>query len=234
MEANSKMHRKGFLETFAGGAALFGVASLSSCQTNSKTEPVAVAAPAEKLDPADEWFDKLKAKKHSVVYDVPAPNGIFPFAWPRIFLVTNESTGSKAADCGVVVVLRHEAIPYALDNPLWEKYKFGESFKIDDPKTKKPSVRNPFWKPEPGDFKVPGVGEVKIGINELQDDGIMFCVCGMAIRVISAITADAMKLDAEDVRKDWMAGILPGIQVVPSGVWALGRAQEHGCGYIKV
>jgi intracellular sulfur oxidation DsrE/DsrF family protein len=36
----------------------------------------------------------------------------------------------------------------------------------------------------------------------------------------------------EDVMKDWMAGLLPGIQVVPSGVWALGRAQEHGCHYI--
>jgi len=24
---------------------------------------------------------------------------------------------------------------------------------------------------------------------------------------------------------------LPGIQPVPSGVWAIGRAQEHGCAY---
>jgi len=27
-------------------------------------------------------------------------------------------------------------------------------------------------------------------------------------------------------------GVLPDIQIVPSGVWALGRAQEKGCGYI--
>jgi intracellular sulfur oxidation DsrE/DsrF family protein len=25
--------------------------------------------------------------------------------------------------------------------------------------------------------------------------------------------------------------LLPGVQVVPSGVWAVGRAQEKGCGY---
>jgi intracellular sulfur oxidation DsrE/DsrF family protein len=52
--------------------------------------------------------------------------------------------------------------------------------------------------------------------------------------VYSAVAADAMKMKAEDVKKEWMAGLLPGIQVVPSGVWACGRAQEHGCGYIKV
>jgi hypothetical protein len=43
-----------------------------------------------------------------------------------------------------------------------------------------------------------------------------------------------MNLKPEDVKADWMKGLLPGIHVVPSGVWALGRAQEHGCGYCFV
>jgi intracellular sulfur oxidation DsrE/DsrF family protein len=30
------------------------------------------------------------------------------------------------------------------------------------------------------------------------------------------------------------AAVLPGVKVVPSGVWAVGRAQEHGCQYIFV
>jgi len=41
-----------------------------------------------------------------------------------------------------------------------------------------------------------------------------------------------MNLDKAEVYKDLIAGVLPGIQIVPSGVWALGRAQENGCGYI--
>jgi hypothetical protein len=40
-----------------------------------------------------------------------------------------------------------------------------------------------------------------------------------------------MKMDVETVKKEWTAGILPNIQLVPSGVWALGRAQEKGCTY---
>jgi intracellular sulfur oxidation DsrE/DsrF family protein len=43
--------------------------------------------------------------------------------------------------------------------------------------------------------------------------------------------AKSKGLDAEEVKKEWIAGILPGIQVVPSGVWAVNRAQENGCSY---
>ena len=41
-----------------------------------------------------------------------------------------------------------------------------------------------------------------------------------------------MKMDAAEVRKDWDSGLLPNMHLVPSGVWALGRAQEKGCAYI--
>ena len=41
-----------------------------------------------------------------------------------------------------------------------------------------------------------------------------------------------MQLDPKKVQEEMIAGVLPGIQLVPSGVWALGRAQENGCGYI--
>ena len=79
---------------------------------------------------------------------------------------------------------------------------------------------------------MPGIGPVSIGINDLQADGVMFCVCQAAIAVYSAVAADMMKVNVEEIRKDWMAGMLPDIQPVPSGVWAIGRAQEKGCGYI--
>ena len=84
-----------------------------------------------------------------------------------------------------------------------------------------------------GDFKVPGIGAVDIGINDLQASGVQFCVCNMAITVYSAIVAMQTNGKAEDIKKDWTDNLLPGIQVVPSGVWALGRAQEKQCSYIS-
>jgi len=219
--------RRGFLGSIATGAATIGLANLAT-PLGLHAEETPSSTNAE--DP-EEMFKKIKGK-HRVVFDVPEPNGLFPFAWPRIFLLTNAKTGTLEKDQSVVVVLRHDGIAYAMDHPLWGKYKFGEVFKIEDPATKAPSVRNPFWKPKPGDFKVPGIGEVAIGINELQDSGVMFCACDMALTVYSAAVAQGMNMDPAAVKKDWVSGLLPNIQVVPSGVWALGRAQEKGCGYI--
>lgn len=217
--------RRGFLGSIATGAATFGLAGLAAPLDLHAEEPGTGA------DDPEEMFKKIKGKRR-IVFDSPQPHEIFPFAWPRVFLLTNEATGSPEKDCGVVVVLRHDSIPYAFEDRLWEKYKFGEMFKANDPETKAPATRNPFWKPKPGAFKVPGIGEVAIGINQLQDSGVLFCVCGAAITVYSAVAASKMEKDAAEIKKDWESGLLPGITVVPSGVWALGRAQEKGCGYV--
>lgn len=216
--------RRKFLGNIAGSAAAIGLLSIPS--------PIK-AAPSlfQQTDDAEEWFKKIKGK-HRVVFDVTQPHGIFPFAWPRVFLLTNQATGTPEKDNSVVVVLRHTAIPYAFEDKLWDKYKFGELFKAEDPATTTPSLRNPFWKPKAGAFLVPGLGAVPIGINELQDSGVMFAVCEAAITVYSAAAAQKMNMDAATVRKEWVSGMLPGIHPVPSGVWALGRAQEHGCAYI--
>jgi hypothetical protein len=53
----------------------------------------------------------------------------------------------------------------------------------------------------------------------------------MALTVYSGMVAQGAGKSAEEVKKDWVAGLHPGIQIVPSGVWAIGRAQEKGCAY---
>jgi intracellular sulfur oxidation DsrE/DsrF family protein len=218
--------RRQFLGKLSASATAIGMAGLLTPLSSLHAE---TPRKSDASDP-DEWFKKMSGK-HRIMYDVTRPNGIFPFLWPRAFLLTNQATGSTPEECNVVVVLRHEGLPYAFNSEIWAKYNLGEVFKADDPATKKPSTRNPFWKPAKGDYSLPGIGVVDIGINELQDSGVLFCACNVAISVYSAAIAQGMKMDAEAVRKDWVAGLLPGVQVMPSGVWAVGRAQEHGCSY---
>jgi intracellular sulfur oxidation DsrE/DsrF family protein len=235
MEKNNQTDRRQFLGSITAGAATLGLASLF--------QPLQAGAgeiPGFDPDDPDAWFKPLKGKKHSIVFDATQPHEIMPFVWPRVFLLTNAATGSPEKDCGVVVVLRHSAIPYAFEDRIWAKYKFSELFKevkdiggafqAADAATAV-TMRNPFWNPKPGDFKAPGIGNVEIGINELQKSGVMFCVCNAAMTVYSNVAAMQMQMDAKEIMKDWMAGLLPGVQVVPSGVWAVGRAQENGCQY---
>ncbi len=226
-DKSGQTDRRKFLGSLATGAAVLGISTVAApLQTFAENNF------AGGMEDADAWFNKVKGK-HKVVFDATHPNGVFPFAWPRVFLLTNGATGTPEKDCGVVVVLRHDAIPYAMDNSLWTKYNFGEVFHAPDPTTSEEKAKkNPFWQPAAGAFKFPGIGPVQIGINELQQAGVMFCVCNAALTVFSAAVAQGMGLKAEDVKAEWEKGLLPGIQIVPSGVWALGRAQEKGCAYI--
>jgi hypothetical protein len=223
-EEKPRTDRRLFLGSLATGAAALGMATLG------------VPVPAEASDmplPQQEveaWFDKINGK-HKMVFDVTKPHHIFPFAWPRVFLNSNIATGTPEKECSVVVVLRHEAIGYAFQDSLWDKFKFGDVFQAPDPATKTAALRNPFSNPKDGEYKVPGVGAIAIGIGQLQASGVMFCVCNTAMTKLSAVLGANTSVDPAEVKKELMAGLLPGIQVVPSGVWALGRAQERGCAY---
>lgn len=210
--------RRAFVGTLAAGAS--GLLAVPGTVLGESKSAGSNAGDAEA------WFGKVKGS-HRIVYDATEPHDGFPMIWSWVFYKTNNDTGTADNDMTAMVVLRHNAIPFAMEDRLWAKYKFGEMFKINDNHTTAPSVRNTLWMPKEKDYPLPGID----GIKALQDRGAMFCVCNMAIMVYSGFAAKAMGLDPEVVRKDWLSGVLPGIQVVPSGVWAVGRAQEKGCAY---
>tara|TARA_R110000765_G_scaffold418553_1_gene522099 strand:+ start:1918 stop:2154 length:237 start_codon:yes stop_codon:yes gene_type:complete len=78
-----------------------------------------------------------------------------------------------------MTVLRHDAIPFALNSTLWEKYNLGGVFGITDNATKEPALRNPYDEPQDGDFPMPVIQ----GIKDMQQRGALFCVCNLAISV---------------------------------------------------
>lgn len=216
-------NRRRFLGNLATGAATLGLATLA--------DPMRVAAePSNPLPAADDkafeaWLGKIKGK-HKQVFDSMLPDNGMSLAWARVFLMSNMQVGVPESDCTSVLVLRHESIPIAMESGLWKKYKFGEVFQINDMATNAPSVRNMFWKPKPNELPLPGMA-----LNELLDSGVLVGVCDLALTFYSKHVADMMKISPEECKKEWVAGVHPGIQIVPSGVLAVNRAQEHGCTY---
>ena len=207
--------RRAFLGTLAAGAAALGLSQI----------PDAIAEPKADAD-FDNVLRKLKGRKHRQLFDAPESNHSMAVIWSWAFLHTHNSLGVADKDVGVVVVLRHEAIPFAMEDRLWEKYKFGEVFKIDDPVTKAPSVRNVVTNIKPEDMPMP-----EMAMEKVQKRGVVFGVCDLAITVYSANVAKTMNMNADDVKKEWEQGVLPGIHLLPSGVWAVNRAQEQGFTY---
>jgi len=103
----------------------------------------AVAADAAGTD-FTRWLDSIPGT-HKQLYDMPELNHGFGLLWSWAFFATGAPAyGVPESDLGVVLVLRHNALPLAFNDSPWAKYKLGDFYKINDPDTKAPAIRNPF------------------------------------------------------------------------------------------
>jgi hypothetical protein len=203
--------RRGFLGRVAGAMAL-GLAGFAAKQARAQTATARSGGP--------DWPGPLKGRHRQLVDGYEANNG-FPLAFAYTFLVTNEPSDATA-----VIILRHGAFPIALGHEMWRKYKIGESFKIIDPETKAPAVKNPFLQPKPGVLLVDD-----FAIDKLLAHGAVIGACNIALQVQSKTLASNAGVTAEAAAKEWAANIVPGVTVLPSGTWGVNRAQEAGCTY---
>jgi intracellular sulfur oxidation DsrE/DsrF family protein len=172
------------------------------------------------------WLDSIDGT-HKQLYDMPELNGGFGLVWSWAFFTTGaQAYGLPESDLGVVIVLRHDALPLAFNDSVWAKYKLGEVFKIEDPDTKAPAVRNPYY------LKPGGIPVADAALQKLIARGVKVAVCNLAITFYSSMVAKNMGLKHDDVKKDWTEAVFPGIQIVPSGVVACNGAVSRGCVYV--
>jgi hypothetical protein len=200
--------RRGFFARMAGAMAL-GLAGFA-------TAPRGAQAAANTSD----WPGALKGRNRQVV-DAYEANAGFPLAFVHTFLMPNDP-----ADTSAVLVLRHGAFPFALESAMWQKYKIGETFKIIDPETKAPAVKNPFYKPKSGALLLDDMA-----VDRLLAKGVVVGACGVALMVQSKMLSGNAGVTPEEAAKEFAANIIPGITVIPSGTWGVNRAQQAGCSY---
>lgn len=210
---------------FMGAVMLGATASTLSAFANPAFAGMVDFTDSEMND-AETWMKSIKGK-HRIVYDGSYPHKGFPVIWNWAYYLSNNEMGAPDDEITAMTVFRHDAIAFALHSDLWKKYPLGEMFhikKVDGT----PYDRNPYYEPQEGDFPMPVIQ----GVKDLIGRGAMFCVCNLALNVYSGAVAQQMGKDPNEMYEEWKASVLPKIQIVPSGVWALGRAQEEGCGYI--
>jgi hypothetical protein len=199
--------RRGFFGRIAAMSALglFGFAA-----TTARVQ----AAESDGLD----WPGTLKGR-HRQLFDVYDINDGFPLGFTNNFLTPNESATA-------VLIFRHKGLPYAVGSAMWEKYKIGETFKITDPETKAPAVKNPWFQPKPG-----VLNNAEMALDRLFAKGTVIGACGVALRGQSRRLAANAGVTPEEALKEWTANLIPGVTVLPSGTWGVNRAQEAGCTY---
>jgi hypothetical protein len=175
------------------------------------------AARAEAASDGPDWPGTLKGRRQ--VFDIYDINDGFPLGFANNFLTPNESATA-------VLIFRHKGLPYAVGSAMWEKYKIGESFKIMDPETKAPAVKNPWFQPKAG-----VLNNNEMALDRLLAKGTVMGACGVALRGQSRRLAANAGVSAEEALKEWTANLIPGVTVILSGTWGVNRAQEAGCTY---
>jgi hypothetical protein len=210
----STQNRRSFvslLASFVGAATLEGRASAQT--------PVRAAAGQWDLT----WFDAFKGQ-HKQMYDYGSwdlSEDTRPLRYVKNYLDTYRDVfGLQSPDVNTAVGVSR-AIAINLSDAMWQKYKIGERYKIVDPATKQPAVRNIF------------LSDGDLSVKAMQARGAAFWQCNVALGLVAQQLAQAAGAPVADVRAELVAGLNPGVHLVPSHVMAIGIAQEHGFTYMK-
>ena len=234
--------RRDFLaQLAAAGLASAGLATCAPATAAGAAAGGGAPAPVPGGRFDDSWTAKVRAARHKAVFDAPEVQdglGIFQ-AW--LFRQGyREALGPAEAQAAVpVVVVRHAGTVLAMDDALWAKYKLGEIRKINDQVTNKPAERNPIARPR-SDAPKPEGDMARIvaengqpTIETLIGQGAVVLACNLALNQMIGVIARRTDQKVEDVRAEVHAGLVPGVILQPSGVYAVLRAQEAGCVYLR-
>jgi hypothetical protein len=232
--------RRALLRAGAGAAALGALGGLTS---GASARPLAAAtfgSPA--YDAALAAKGGVKAVFQSPFYDATIVAGNF-LNHLLLLQLKNWLNSFQFAYKMAATDLHTFSATYASANllnygdVLWEKYKLGEKYKIIDPATKAPAVRNPFvaarFGPNaPKDYTAPNNYYQDTGIEVLQQRGTIFLTCNNSLNGhASGAVADGRApagMAAADVVADFQANLIPGAVLTPAVVGEVSRAQAAG------
>jgi hypothetical protein len=222
---SSVLKRRAFFARVAGLAA---ATSITIPSTLAYGEQQAGAEP--ELTPTTwdtSWIDGLKGR-HKLVFDLLwhtlRPNSLNP---PRNFLDVHKQVYHREfPDVNVVLGMNSTSFPINASDALWAKLGLGERYKIEDPTTGRPAVRNVYLGS--------GASPRPDSVQALQARGAVFMMCNKALNGLTSDFARELGKPKAEVYAELTAGLNPGVKVVPAITWAFSTLQERGFAYAKL
>ena len=221
VRANSHPRRRDFL-------GQLGAAAAALCARPIRSDGHHVPGPDSPWDLS--WVDRLADVPYRVVFDATDVADGFALDLAVMFLDQyHEVYGTRDDQARAVIVMRQLGTPLALGDALWDRYAIGEEIKLRDPATHQPARRNPFLRAAAG--ASPEAAKPKL--EALRARGTILLLCNIAANNWASRHATLTHRDVEEVRAEVRNGLAPGVILVPSGVFALIRAQNAGCALMR-
>jgi hypothetical protein len=242
LPADSPTPRREFLGQIAASAIVLAGAACTTPSTSAQTAatptPTPSPPPPRLAAPThwdDSWFTRLTAK-HKAVFDSPEIDDGLAVAQAAGYIRgMRDAAAAGNEDVQAVVVIRHAAIPMAFNDAMWAKYEFGKTLKVKDYPSEKWATRNPFATAAPNPNRpARAPSDRPQGTLEwLASHGSILLGCDLATRGQAGLIAERTKGDATAIYEELKANLVSGLILQPTGVYAVHRAQEAGCTYIR-
>ncbi|MDQ6829896.1 MAG: hypothetical protein M3081_13635 [Gemmatimonadota bacterium] len=176
------------------------------------------------------WVDKLTGVPYKVAFDANnIADGLAPNLAADFMTQYHEVYNTRDDQTRAVIVMRQLGVQMAFGDALWDKYAIGEDVKVSDPATKAPAKRNVFWREAAGSNATPDPSM----LDSLHARGAIFLACNRAAMNWSRRMAEKNHRSVEEVQAEVRAGLIPGALLMPSGIFAMIRAQNAGCAYMR-
>jgi intracellular sulfur oxidation DsrE/DsrF family protein len=223
--------RRTFLLRMTGGVAALSGAACTGMTVGSGATPNEGARPRRGFS-TEPWVQRIEQARHRAVFDSPAIGDGTALDNAYVYMDGyRQSYDARDDEMAVVVVVRHAAMAMVLSTALWHRYSMGTNFNLNDPSTEKPAERNPYESMT--DDEIRANEGIAAGITNLQRRGVAILACSLALSATAGRIAKRLNLDPATVNAEIRAGLIPGVVIVPSGIFGVTRAQEAGCVLVK-
>jgi intracellular sulfur oxidation DsrE/DsrF family protein len=221
--------RREFLTTLGLGAAALGGGAIVAPLGAQELDRIGHTLSAGSSPWDMSWVDQVQRATYKAVFDSPTlADGAALDLAAGIQNNFKEVYGSDDV-VRMVIIMRQLGQVMAFNDALWEKYAIGEERKVNDPVTKQPARRNPYAKAMPGEPSY----EAESKLDALRARGAIFLVCNRASMNWATGAAERTKRNVDEVKNEVRNGLVPGATLMPTGVFALVRAQNAGCAYMR-
>jgi hypothetical protein len=223
-------NRREFIERL-GATAMVGALPFTAIGATELLAQPAQAAPSS--DAWDfRWIDALKGKKHRALFDATEVESGYPL-WRANFWEPQYQAafGTKPEESITVLVLRHNAILLGFNQDYWNANKLGAVDHVTHPITQQSTDLNPALLSSARN-EVPAQFDAFALPNFIARGGIVLA-CNIALGFHAGAMAKKNGITEEEALKRAKAALLPGVTLMPSGVFSCVKAQEEGCVYVK-
>lgn len=172
------------------------------------------------------WLERVRKARHKALFDAPQPGVVLDLA-TRYYDNLEKVYGKSANGACAVLNLRTRSVSMGIADPIWQKYALGEDAKVIDPTTNASSRRNLDWQ-IPADRAALGYGS----IERLQQLGAIVLICDFALGHLANRLATKAGTAKDLVHLELRSSLLPGVILVPSGIFGAAEAQNAGCAFI--